>query len=55
MECRQPATQLQVCRTDSERAFEVENDDAFPFPLLDMQTHGQPFLARLIASSGSAG
>jgi hypothetical protein len=26
----------------SERALQVENDDAFPFPLFDVQTHGQP-------------
>jgi hypothetical protein len=45
---QQPSTGLaQPSMTQSERAFQVKNDDAFAFPLFDMETPGQPSLARI--------
>jgi hypothetical protein len=49
MQGMQPVTQFQISMTQSEWAFQIENDNAFAFPLFDLQTHTQPTLAQTVS------
>src|ERR1035441_8816920 len=51
MQGMQCVAQIQISMPQSERAFQVKNDDAFAFPLFDVQTHAQPPLAQISGQS----
>jgi len=47
VQCRQPVAQFQISVAEGEWAIQVENDDAFAFPLFGLETGlSQPQMRR---------